>query len=86
MKLKNRISAAVDAFRQKDAGSEKMTIEQLIDFLGISGTKPQALSEATYFACIKVLSESVGKLPLKIQKYAPDQGMLHPIQQSLPKK
>lgn len=76
MKTTQRIKAAVNAFRGKDAGtSEKMTIEQLVDFLGIRDTKVSALSEATYFACLKVLSESVGKLPLKIQQYAPEQGI-----------
>ncbi len=43
--------------------------ENFLDFLGISASTPkQALSEATYFACLKMLSESVGKLPLKLQQ------------------
>ena len=39
---------------------------RLLEFLGISGTQGDALSEATYYACLKVLSESIGKLPLKL--------------------
>lgn len=33
------------------------------------------MSEATYYACLKVLSESVGKLPLKIQQATPAKGV-----------
>ncbi|MCH3961262.1 MAG: phage portal protein [Solobacterium sp.] len=32
------------------------------------------MSEATYFACLKILSESVGKLPLKLIQNIPGQG------------
>lgn len=40
------------------------------DFLGIDrNTKEDILSEATYFACMNVLRESIGKLPLKVYKY-----------------
>ena len=40
------------------------------DFLGIDrNTKEDVLSEATYFACMNVLRESIGKLPLKVYKY-----------------
>lgn len=42
----------------------------LMDFLGIDpDQKDESLSEATYFACMKVLSEAIGKLPLKLLKY-----------------
>lgn len=47
---------------------QPMTMQQLIDFLNISGVSRDKLSEATYFACMKVLSESIGKLPLKLMK------------------
>ena len=61
-----------DAIRRKSAttvsDSQTMTLQQLVDFLGISGTDSSELSEATYYACMKVLAESVGKLPLKLQK------------------
>ena len=76
MNLNRRIKAAVSAFRGKSAGtSETMTLNQLLDFLGVHDTKGPALSEATYFACCKVLSEGVGKLPLKIQQYIEGQGI-----------
>ena len=61
-----------DAIRRKSAAtvsdSQTMTLQQLVDFLGISGTDSSELSEATYYACMKVLAESVGKLPFKLQK------------------
>ena len=76
MKLKDRTKAAVAAFRGKSAAtSENMTLTQLLDFLGVHDTKGPALSEATYFACLKVLSESLGKLPLKLQQFTDGQGI-----------
>lgn len=55
--------------------SEVITLDQLIDFLNLGGVDKDALSEATYFACMKVLSESVGKLPLKLQQYTDKNGV-----------
>ncbi len=49
--------------------SDRQTIElnNLYRFLGVDKDYGNgSLSEATYFACLKVLSESVGKLPLKL--------------------
>lgn len=54
---------------------EQLTLQQLIDFLGLHNTSSEDLSEATYFACLKVLSESVGKLPLKIQQAGANTGV-----------
>ena len=55
--------------------AETMTLQQLIEFFGLHGVSAAELSEATYFSCIKVLSESIGKLPLKLQHYTPDRGI-----------
>ena len=49
--------------------------EQLAKFLGISDVKDSELSEATYFACMKVLSEAIGKLPLKLLRYNKNNGV-----------
>ena len=38
----------------------------LMDFLGLQDTRRGTLSQATYFACLKILSESMGKMPLKL--------------------
>ncbi|MBQ7013396.1 MAG: phage portal protein [Oscillospiraceae bacterium] len=54
---------------------ENVELNQLLDFLGVKYVKGEALSEATYFACLKVLSESIGKLPLKIQQHIPNKGV-----------
>lgn len=48
------------------APRETIELNQLLDFLGIDKTKNRAINEATYFACMKVLSEALGKLPLKL--------------------
>ena len=75
MKFSNRLKMAVNVLSNKSA---RATIElnQLLDFLGLSDTKVDNLSEATYFACLKVLSESIGKLPLKLLKYNDRNGVI----------
>ena len=55
--------------------SEQMSLTRLLDFLGLSNVDADALSEATYYACIKVLTEAIGKLPMKIQQYTPEHGI-----------
>lgn len=76
MKIIERTKAALTAFRGKSAStSETLTLNQLLSFLGIHDVTGPALSEATYFACCKVLSEAVGKLPLKIQQHIEGQGI-----------
>ena len=76
MKLKDRFAAASAAFRGKSTNSsENMTLNQLLSWLGVHDTESTAQSEATYFACLKVLSESIGKLPLKVQQYTPEHGV-----------
>lgn len=65
--------------------SDRRTIEfnELMKFLGLQGTDDKVLSEATYFACMKVLSESIGKLPLKLLQYNDRNGVTnrrdHPL-------
>lgn len=57
--------------------SQSIELNQLFDFLGISGTLSEdALKEATYFACMKVLSECMGKLPLKVMQHTDKAGTL----------
>jgi HK97 family phage portal protein len=51
-------------------------LNELYKFLGIDPNEDKnALSEATYFACLKVLSEAVGKLPLNLLKYTDKNGV-----------
>ena len=81
MKLKERVKTAYRVLTNKT--SKDTAMQQLIDFLGLHNTKEKALSEATYFACLKVLSESVGKLPLKLLQHNEDGGVVtargHPL-------
>lgn len=80
MKFKDRLKKAIDIIRNK---SSSMDETSLLDFLGIDVTKEKAISEATYFACLKVLSESVGKLPLKLLRHNDNNGVTternHPL-------
>lgn len=49
----------------------------LVTFLGIDTehTPRKALSNATYYACLKTLSESIGKMPLKVLKRQGENGV-----------
>ena len=56
---------------------------KLADFLGIDKSMDKGeRAEATYFACLKILSEAVGKLPLKLlqktKKYGVIEARKHP--------
>lgn len=63
--------------------SEEMSLQQLVDFLNLHGVDGKALSEATYFSCLKVLSEAVGKLPLKLLQYNDRNGVVNARQNPL---
>lgn len=73
-KFSDRLKTAVRILTNKGT---RTTIEMnnLLDFLGLSDTKEDNLSEATYFSCLKVLSEGIGKLPLKLLQYTDRNGV-----------
>lgn len=77
MKLRQRVKRAYNAFRNKSENND------FLDFLGVRNVPTNALSEATYFACLKVLSEAIGKLPLKLLHYNDQNGVItardHPL-------
>lgn len=56
---------------------------ELADFLGIDTNNEQEISEATYFACLKVLSEAIGKLPLKLYRKTKKHGVIEAIEHPL---
>lgn len=63
---------------------ETVGLNELCRFLGIDpNTERDALSEVTYYACLKVLSESIGKLPLKLLRHNDKNGVsverTHPL-------
>lgn len=46
--------------------SDDLSDEELLEWLGIdTSLKKQEINEITYFTCLKMLSETMGKLPLK---------------------
>lgn len=64
--------------------AEVFTLGQLLDLLNTGkANKRGALSEVTYFSCLRILSESMGKLPLKIMLREKDGGIAeaydHPL-------
>lgn len=73
MSFTKRIKNAYKAFTDKQ--DKDTAMRALLDFLGLKDTKDSALSEATYFACLKVLSEALGKLPLKLLKHTSKNGV-----------
>lgn len=75
MKFTKRLKGAWKLIFNK---SDRLTIElnNLYKFLGINPEEDErVLSEATYFACMKVLSEGIGKLPLKLLRYNEKNGV-----------
>lgn len=61
MKLLNRIKDAWNVL----TGSAELDDDELLEWLGISGVKNNLIGEVTYYTCLKMLSETMGKLPLK---------------------
>lgn len=60
-----------------------MSSQQLLSFLNVGGAAQDAMGEATYFACLKVLGESLGKMPLKLMSHTARNGVVtarnHPL-------
>lgn len=62
----------------KSTSRQTIELNELYKFLGIDpNADDDALSEATYFACLKILSESVGKMPLKLLQYTENNGVIN---------
>lgn len=81
MKFSERFKLATKTlFGNTDTLNKSMTQvvgrdDVLAEMLGLKGLNEESLSEATYFACIKVLSEAIGKLPVKLLQYNDDHGV-----------
>lgn len=54
-----------DLITRTERPSAALDDERLLEWLGIKGTPQKMLSEVTYFTCLKMLSETLGKMPLK---------------------
>lgn len=83
MKISQRVKTALNVLFNKSTNRTTIEMNNLLDFLGLSDTKEDNLSEATYFSCLKVLSEAIGKLPLKLLQYNDRNGVVnarsHPL-------
>lgn len=62
MKLKDRFKA----FLSPKNESVGLNDSRFLEWLGIDSAKTETISEVTYFTCLKVLSETIGKLSLKM--------------------
>ena len=69
------LKKVIKSFKTTSTSKETITLEQLVDFLNLNGVSEKELSEATYFACLKILSESLGKLPLKLMSTTDKSGV-----------
>lgn len=83
MNIFKRFTTAVRVLFNK-SDRETVELNNLYKFLGISPDTDEAvLSEATYFACLKILSEALGKMPLKLLRYNEKNGVItmrkHPL-------
>ena len=60
--------------RRKEKNSETVGLddERLLEWLGVDTGNPKAINEATYFTCLKMLSETMGKLPLHYYQRSKD--------------
>ncbi len=66
----NIIKRAMGRFRNliSTKKTADMASEELLEWLGISSTPKNIVSEVTYFTCLKMLSETLGKMPLKFYR------------------
>ncbi len=69
MDIWNRIRNAWAALTMPTVSMED---EELLDWLGITTRDKRKISEVTYFTCMKMLSETMGKLPLKYYQDTPE--------------
>lgn len=62
MRLWTRIKNTITSIMRPTAGLQD---EDLLKWLGIKSVPNNVLAEVTYFTCLKLLSETLGKMPLK---------------------
>lgn len=73
MKIIDKLKKSIKALTSNNTKNDQLAA--LVNFLGLQDTDKSELSEATYFACLKVLSETLGKLPLKLLKHNVNNGV-----------
>lgn len=62
MRFSDRIKDAWNILTRPEADTDD---EELLEWLGISGVRKDLVGEVTYYTCLKMLSETMGKMPLK---------------------
>jgi HK97 family phage portal protein len=76
LNILKRFHAAVNILFNK-SDRETVELNNLYKFLGIDPNADEdVLSESTYFSCIKILSEAIGKMPLKLLRYNEKNGVV----------
>ena len=65
MKIFDTIKQIKNTWKILTNPSVELNDPELLEWLGISGIRHDLVSEVTYFTCLKMLSETMGKLPLK---------------------
>ena len=76
MNIFNGLRAAFSSRKKSAEVRDTVAMNQLLDFLGIDHElRPEAMNEAVYYTCNKVLSESIGKLPFKIMQAQEGKGV-----------
>ena len=65
MKIAKRLKNAARELTKPTASLED---EELLRWLGITARNKKAMGEVTYYTCLKMLSETIGKMPLKYYK------------------
>lgn len=70
--FKNMISAAGAGGRE----TADLNSQRLLEFLGIDKEDVKAVNECTYYTCLKILSETMGKLPLKYYRRDESGGLI----------
>lgn len=72
MNFINKIKNAVTAFRE----TTELNNPKLLEWLGIVGVNKRQISEVTYYTCLKLLSETIGKMPIKIYQVTAEKGKI----------
>ncbi len=71
-KSESETDSGFSNFRSSKEGREWV---ELANFLGIDPNIKEPMQEATYYACIRILRETVGKMPLQYMQTMPDGGI-----------
>ena len=61
-----KITDRFKAFLNPQNSTMRINDSQFLDLLGVNGGSTEAINEVTYFTCLKILSETIGKLSLKM--------------------